>query len=196
MKHYVLLLLVVVFAALLPSRAAGTPPAGAPLLFTIHAAGAVFEAVDLSDSTGCTSLSAFLAPAAYHSLAVGDEEQYESATISITRFNTCTGQTLFWASDNPAMLDKGTFSERGNLTSATLVGTATLLEQPFYTPVTVELNVTWTADPGSAVLLQNALYAQATAQGTVIFDGTNFAPAPTDDANMALSWFNTTPPTG
>jgi hypothetical protein len=189
-----------VIAVFAPSAARAEPPSETDAQVVVvganvRGAQAGFSAVDPSDATGCTRIGAGLAAVQYQLLQYPGQP-FANATMSVFKFNACTNQYLLFATANPVFFPHGAFKVNG-LTSATLTATVDLFDHVSQAPVSVDLDITWSADPTDATQQDpaNVKYpdgfnhsggrqVDAEAHGTVRVGGENFTPEPGSEGRI------------
>jgi hypothetical protein len=153
------------------------------------------------DPTGCITTSTAVLASEQVTRTNGTRETSEVMFIDVSQNNICTDTALISASGQ-APLPEGAFDVQGNLGSATLDSTITMVNNITDQPIELEVHLVWTGT--STILSQSGHYKFsfeschlqtisdedfrfATATGTVT-DGTmNFTPSPSTSADISNS---------
>jgi len=189
-------------ALALPYRCAAASGQTLHTTFTGLTADASF---DSTDPTGCIETSAFISVTngtTKMNNVPGSPQASSVAFVAISQFNSCTDTDLVDAFGSP-VLSGGAFQIDKRLNVATLNASAEAFDLVSNSTVSVQLNLTWAAIPGVTPTAFRFTFKQrggglrlsdsanattsepATASGSVIAESTNFAPGPSDFADLA-----------
>jgi hypothetical protein len=155
-----------------------------------------------TDPSGCITANVllFATKASPHD-PPGPVQPLAAVSLSIYQFDNCTGATLLSAgSSGFVTIPKDGIQVLGRSDSATLSTTLEVFDFVSNTPLSVNIDLTWTAtgdpthmnerslvqSPGSLVLARySSIARESEASGSVSVGGTNFTPEPSVSAGIA-----------
>lgn len=192
-------LLFVVCAAFAMLAAAAPVHAGAEVSHSRLKGLSAFAFFSSTDPSGCISTSVVVAANDNEvSSGPGRPEGESTASVNLSRVDQCTG-TLLLAANGDVALAPDDFQIDKQLDGAMLNSTVELSESMSGSPLTVELNLTWTGQGPTTTnkqrvqvkmpgfLVNSRIFGasrDATATGTVSDGTTNFTPEPATFASL------------
>ena len=198
-------LIVAVFGAAILTPLTSAAAAGAKVT-VVNLRGplinASFSAPDPSDPSGCRVLDAFVTANSGVSQHLPDTTAVGIAAVSIDAYDSCTGETLFQAvgqidtTQTPGAVF--VVSKQYDLATLTATIPVTDIDTGATSNATVDITVRGTSDLHRSHENTNVIYSRtchvlnrwkgtgrdAVASGTVVDGGTNYTPAPSQNAEI------------
>lgn len=192
-REYLLTIVVLAVALVLPYRSAAVPGQTSHFKLTGLTANVFFDSFE-----GCVETSASVTATSNRIKTVGRPETTPSAFVSLFQFDNCSFTTLLSAFGF-ADLPPGAFEVKSNLISATLNTSIDVFDSVSNTTFPVDLSLSWTGTGALSVSRSHSIFRapgfrenfmftgasrSATVSGSVTALVTNFSPNPAVFADL------------